>query len=203
MPEALLVLVDQPSWTHCQTWLFQHRTIALHQALRLHHGPHWGSFTMGCIREANNLPHSLKLNQSGTPSDTIFRVALYLPLILKLEWKRRITVIKMTAWHGSIRTRPPWKLGVKTVPFAFSSTHRSSFCLLSSFCHCCCVIVINPTSTNSSACPCSLVAFIKPSHHSSINNLNNKQGTTPHTMRVWLSWTPAFWNRKAWLMGTR
>jgi hypothetical protein len=81
---------------------------------------------MGCIREANNLPHSLKLNQSGTPSDTIFRVALYLPLILKLEWKRSITVIKMTAWHGSIRTRPPLKLGVNTVPFAFSSTHRSS-----------------------------------------------------------------------------
>jgi hypothetical protein len=131
IPEASPVLVDQPSWTHCQTWLFQHRTIALHQALRLHHGPHWGSFTMGCIREANNLPHSLKLNQSGTPSDTIFRVALYLPLILKLEWKRRITVIKMTAWHGSIRTRPPFKLGVNTMPFAFSSTHRYSFCLLS------------------------------------------------------------------------
>ncbi len=53
------------------------------------------SFTMGCIPEANNLPYSLKLNQSGTPSDTIFRVALYLPLILKLEWKRRITVIEM------------------------------------------------------------------------------------------------------------
>ena len=76
----------------------------------------------------------------------------------------------MPAWYGSIRTSPPWVAGVNTVPFAFFSTHRSSFCLQSSFCHYCCVIVVNPTSTNSSAYPCSLVAFIKPTHHSSILN---------------------------------
>ena len=76
--EKLPVLVDQPLWTHCQTWLLKHCTIALYQALRLPHGPHLGSSTMGCIWEANNLPHSLKLNQSCTPSDTIFQVALSL-----------------------------------------------------------------------------------------------------------------------------
>ncbi len=41
MPKPSPVLMDQPSWTHCQTWLLKHRTIALHQeVLRLPHGPH-------------------------------------------------------------------------------------------------------------------------------------------------------------------